>query len=135
MPGEVSLTGMSFTGGTSRFSWPVTVDSVRYSGSFGMSGGTVRNYDIGGVFNSFSASVAIDDNIRRVRPGQTVVFVVRGDGRELWRSSAMGPDDLQAGFEVPVIGVKVLELGVESGDGESRFGGLPADWIKPVLKR
>jgi hypothetical protein len=100
-----------------------------------MSGGAVRKYDIGGVFSNFSASVAIDDNIRRARPGQTVVFVVRGDGRELWRSAAMGPDDPKAGFEVPVVGVKVLELAVESGEGESRFGGLPADWIKPVLKR
>jgi len=100
-----------------------------------MSGGAVRKYDIGGVFSSFSASVAIDDNIRRPRPGQTVVFVVRGDGRELWRSAAMGPDDPLAALEVSVAGVKELELAVESGDGESRFGGLPADWIKPVLKR
>ncbi|MHC1730623.1 MAG: NPCBM/NEW2 domain-containing protein [Bacteroidales bacterium] len=135
LPGEVSLAEMSFTGGMSRFSWPVTVDSVRYTGSFGMSGGAVRKYDIGRVFNSFSASVAIDDNIRRARPGQTVVFVVRGDGTELWRSTAMGPDDPNANFEVPVAGVKELELAVESSEGESRFGGLPADWIKPVLKR
>jgi len=61
--------------------------------------------------------------------------VVRGDGRELWRSGAMGSDDPQALMEVSVEGVKELELTVESGDGESRFGGLPADWIKPVLKR
>ncbi len=135
LPGEVSLAEMSFTGGMSRFSWPVTVDSVRYTGSFGMSGGAARKYDLGGVFSSLSASVAIDDNIRRARPGQTVVFVVRGDGRELWRSAAMGPDDPLAALEVSVAGVKELELAVESGDGESRFGGLPADWIKPVLKR
>ncbi|NLE35274.1 MAG: hypothetical protein GX622_09235 [Bacteroidales bacterium] len=135
LPGEVSLSDMSWTGHRSWFSWPVIVGGRRYPDSFGMSGGTVRKYEIGGVFSSLSASVAVDDNIRRARPGQTVVFVIRGDGRELWRSTPVGADDPTTAFEVSLEGVKELELAVESGDGESRFGGLPADWIKPVLKR
>jgi hypothetical protein len=135
LPGEVPLSDLGYTGSRSWGSWPVVVDGKRYPGSFGMSGGAVRRYEIGGLFGSLSAAVAVDDNIRRARPGQTVVFVVRGDGTELWRSSPMGADDPQSAFEVSVAGVKVLELSVQSGDGESRFGGLPADWIKPLLKK
>ena len=135
LPGEISLSDLSWTGPRSWYSWPVIVDSKRYPDSFGMSGGSARKYNLGGVFSVLSANISVDDNVRRSRPGQTVVFVVRGDGRELWRSGAMGSDDPQALMEVSVEGVKELELTVESGDGESRFGGLPADWIKPVLKR
>ncbi len=135
LPAEVSLSDLSWTGPVSWFSWPVIIDGKRYPDSFGMSGGSVRKYNLGGVFTSLSGAVSVDDNIRRQRPGQTVVFLVMGDGKELWRSAAMGPDDPTAGFDVPVAGVKELELAVESGDGESRFGGLPADWIKPVLKK
>ncbi|MEZ4997313.1 MAG: NPCBM/NEW2 domain-containing protein [Bacteroidales bacterium] len=79
--------------------------------------------------------MAVDDNIRRARPGQKVVYVVRGDGKELWRSAPLGADDAPVSFDIAVTGVKKLELAVESGDDESRFGGLPADWIKPVLTR
>ncbi len=135
LPGEVPLSGLSFTGSRSRFSWPVIVDGKRYPDSFGISGGGARKYDLGGVFSELSATVAVDDNIRRGRPEQTVVYVVRGDGRELWRSAPMGADDAPVSFEVSLTGVKELELATESGDGESRFGGLPADWIKPLLKR
>ncbi len=135
LPGEVSLSDLNYTGSRSWFSWPVIVDGKRYPYSFGMSGGGTRKYDLGGVFTGLSASVAVDDNIRRARPGQTVVYVVRGDGKELWRSAPLGADDAPVSFEVTLTGVKELELAVESGDGESRFGGLPADWIKPLLKR
>lgn len=135
LPGEMSLSDLSYTGDRPWFEWPVTVDGKRYPDSFGMSGGAARKYDIGGVFKGLSGTVAVDDNVRRERPGQTVVFVVRGDGRELWRSSAMGSDDPVATFEVSLEGIKELELAVESGDGESRYGGLPADLIKPLLKR
>ncbi len=135
MPVEVSLSDLGWTGSQSWYSWPVIVDGKRFPDSFGMSGGAVRKYKIGGVFRSLSASVSVDDNIRGARPGQTVVFIVSGDGRELWRSTPMGADDTQVAFEVSLEGVKELELAVETGDGESRFGGLPADWIKPVLKR
>ncbi len=135
LPGEMYLSEMEWTGSRSWFEWPVTVDGTRHTGSFGMTAGSVRNYQIGGIFNSLSATVAVDDNIRRQRPGQTVVFIIRGDGRELWRSEPVGPDDPAVSFDIPVTGVSSLELAVESGEVSSRSGGLPADWIKPVLKK
>jgi hypothetical protein len=135
LPSEVSLSGVSWTGSRSWFSWPVIVDGRRYTDSFGMSAGAVRNYNICGVFTTLRASVAVDDNIRRSEPGQTVVFVVRGDGRELWRSEALDGDHPVVSFEIPVSGIKNLELAVQSNNDKSRFGGLPADWIKPVLIR
>ncbi len=135
LPGEINLSELEYTGSRSWFEWPVTVDGTRHTGSFGMTAGSSRNYQIGRIFSSLIATVAVDDNIRRSRPGQTAVFVVRGDGRELWRSEPVGPDDSAVSFEIPVTGVSTLELAVESGDASSRYGGLPADWIKPVLKK
>lgn len=135
IPSEVSLSDIKWEGTGSWFSWPVIVDGRRYTDSFGMSAGTVRNYSICGVFTTLKASVAVDDNIRRSEPGRTVVFIVRGDGRELWRSEALDGDDPVVSFEIPVSGIKNLELAVQSNNDKSRFGGLPADWIKPVLIR
>jgi len=134
---ETSLTDLPFTGSSSRFSWPVTLDGKRYDGSIGMMAGANREYDIKGLFTSFKALVGVDDNTPNSQPGQTIVFVVRGDDRELWRSAPLGIDDAPVEIEIPVSGIRKLVLSVEGqgGEGRSRRGGLPADWVKIFLIR
>jgi len=96
--------------------------------------GPGREYDIRGVFTTLRALVAVDDNVTAAQAGQTVTFIVSGDGKELWRSSPLGPDDAPLEVEVAVSGVRKLNLSVEgSADGGARRRGLPADWAKVIL--
>jgi hypothetical protein len=61
-----------------------------------------------------------------------VVFVVRGDGRELFRSKRLGPDQLER-FDLDMTGVRSLELEVEDGgDGNTSDWGT---WFEPELTR
>jgi len=60
------------------------------------------------------------------------VFVVRGDGKELFRSPVIRDHRLRR-LEVDVSGVHILELIVEDGgDGGNSDWGL---WIEPTLER
>jgi hypothetical protein len=62
----------------------------------------------------------------------SVVFVIEGDGRELWRSPLVKPGNLQS-YEVSVKDVQQLQLRVEDGgDGAGSDWGL---WLEPVLGR
>jgi hypothetical protein len=57
----------------------------------------------------------------------TCVFVLRGDGKELWRSKLINQGSLLA-FDVKVQDVEVLELIVEDGgDGNGADWGLWTD--------
>lgn len=61
-----------------------------------------------------------------------VVFVLKGDGRELWRSAKGEAGSIQR-YDVPLDGVAELELVVEDGgDGTGGDWGL---WLEPVLTR
>ena len=61
----------------------------------------------------------------------SVVFVVRGDGRELFRSSLVKDHQLRKA-DVGVSGIQVLELSVEDGgDGANSDWGV---WIAPQVK-
>ncbi len=64
--------------------------------------------------------------------GGSVVFAVRGDGRELFRSAKTTERRL-AEMEVDITGIKRLELLVEdAGDGTGSDWGV---WIEPTLQR
>ena len=134
IPEEVFLADLPYSGPPSWFTWPVAVKGRLYDRSFGMVAGSSRGYAINGLFSTLKGAVCIDDNIRRIREGEAVVFVVRGDGRELWRSHPMSAGDESVSLEVPVAGTKYLELLVErSGERTSGFSRLPADWVKMSL--
>jgi len=62
----------------------------------------------------------------------SVVFVVRGDGRELFRSEKIIDHRLHS-LDLDISGVNQVELQVEdAGDGATNDWGL---WISPILKR
>ncbi|RYX84126.1 glycosyl hydrolase [bacterium] len=64
--------------------------------------------------------------------GATVVFVVTGDGKELWRSKMVREGEALP-FDVDVKGVNTLELSVEDGgNGVGSDWGL---WLDPTLAR
>jgi hypothetical protein len=74
-------------------------------------------YELGGKWDNLTGYAGLADT-----HGGTVVFVIKGDGRELWRSERTSEGDLHR-FEVSVTGVRELSLIVDdAGDGNG------ADW-------
>ncbi len=76
-------------------------------------------YEAGGAFREFAATIGADLEGRRLGDLSeprvdhgSMIFIVRGDGRELYRSEPLGPADEPADIVVSVSGVRRLELEV-----------------------
>ena len=83
--------------------------------------------ELGGKWKRLTSGYGLQDG-----HAGSVVFVVRGDGKELFRS-ALIRDQRARELDVDVSGVKALELAVEdAGDGASGDWGV---WVGPALRR
>ena len=83
--------------------------------------------DPGGAWKRLVGGVGLQDG-----NDGSVVFVVRGDDKELFRSKTVKDHRLRT-LDVDVTGVKALELVVENaGDGNTSDWGV---WIAPELRR
>lgn len=83
--------------------------------------------EMDGKWTRFRSQYGLQDG----HPG-SVVFVVRGDGRELFRSPLIKDHALRK-LDVDVRGVRLLELSVEDGgDGNHSDWGM---WIDPQLQQ
>jgi len=86
----------------------------------------IHRWDLGGKWGSLKGHAGFPDGI----DGGSCVFVIKGDGRELWRSEKTGPGTLRS-YELPVDGVKELQFIVEDGgDGNRSDWGC---WFEPEL--
>lgn len=84
-------------------------------------------YDLGGKWKALIGSAGIAEG-----HGGSVVFVIRADGKELWRSKTVRPGTI-ADYEVDVTGAVKLELLTEdAGDGNGADWGF---WLEPTLER
>lgn len=83
-------------------------------------------FDLGGKWKTFSALGALQ------RGGNSVVFVVKGDGRELFRSPLIQGED-SAQVKLNISGVKTLEL--ISEDGGDGIGSDWSLWLDPQIAR
>ncbi len=83
-------------------------------------------FGLGGKWKNFSALGALQ------RGGNSVVFVVKGDGKELFRSPLIQGED-SAEVKLDVRGVKTLEL--ISEDGGDGIGSDWSVWFEPKLSR
>jgi hypothetical protein len=91
---------------------------------------SLYQFDLGGNWQTFRSGYGIQDGM--VAHGASVAFVVRGDGKELFRSPVIRDNRLRR-LEVDVTGVNILELIVEDGgDGVHADWGV---WIEPTLER
>ena len=85
-------------------------------------------FDLNGNWKKFKSGYGLQDGDH---PG-SVAFVVRGDGKELFRSEVIRDHRLRS-TELDVMGVRRLELIVEDGgDGVSSDWGI---WVEPTLER
>ena len=88
-------------------------------------------YNIQNRFQTFAGSVAINDT-GVGKPGIGQVFVVRGDGRQLWESQPVRMRKDEQQFAIPVGGVFRLELEVRCAGPNSN---AHAVWCDPRLFR
>ena len=86
-----------------------------YAAGLGVHARSKLTYRIGGKFRQFLADVAIDG---RLEKEGSVVFVVTGDGRELYRSPLVSGRPTGGGLavQVSVEGIKELTLSAEPTD-------------------
>lgn len=113
---------------------PVRVGNQPVEDGIAMSAGGRREYDVRGLYNGFSAAVAVDD----LSPDDSVLeFVVTGDGRELWRSGPMRKSDGTKAVSADISGLRRLSLEiVQAGGGETnpwRSFALQGDWLEAEL--
>ena len=84
-------------------------------------------YRLNGKWKTFSTKYGLQDG-----HGGSVVFVIKGDGKELFRSEVTRDHTVRE-QQVPVSGVQQLELIVEdAGDGPNSDWGV---WLEPRLQR
>jgi hypothetical protein len=84
-------------------------------------------FDLGGGWKTLASKFGLQD-----RHSGSVVFVIRADGRELFRSEPIKDHKLREA-KVSVAGARRLELVVENaGDGNGSDWGV---WIEPQLSR
>jgi hypothetical protein len=88
---------------------------------------SLYKFSLGKQWSKFRFKYGIQDR----KPG-TVVFVVRADGKEIFRSETVKEREIRS-KKLDVSGVKVLELITEdAGDGWANDWGL---WLEPQLLR
>lgn len=109
---------------------PLSLGNRRHQRGLGAAPNSEIEYDIRGLYHTFSALVGID-NASRSDPG--LEFLVLGDGKELWHSGVLKKSDEPQRVEADITAVKKLVLRVNGATGR-RFG-VQADWVEPKLIR
>jgi hypothetical protein len=89
------------------------LDGVEFERGIGVHSRTELEFTLGGAFQTFCATIGIDDS---VRPRGSVVFRVLGDGRELFDSGSMSGAMPGREIAVDLAGVERLVLLVDYGD-------------------
>lgn len=105
---------------------PMVMAGTEYRGGLGMRAETEMTWTLAGKYRELRAVVGLDD-IVRADPGK-VVFIVEGDGKELFKSEVHGKGSKPEPIKVSLDGVKTLVLKLHSADGLSK--GTVANWAR-----
>lgn len=107
---------------------PLTLNGTVYPKGLGCHANSEVIYELDGLFESFSAIVGVDDN---VRPNGSVIFQVEVDGQLRFDSGLMTGLGTPQSVDVSVIGAQQIKLIVaDGGDGISYDHG---DWADAKL--
>ncbi len=95
----------------------LTIGGKQFARGFGTHAEGELRVNLAGGSRKFSASVGVDDEVNG-NVASSLEFIVRGDGKVLWKSGVMKAGDAARDCEVDLTGVKslVLEVG-DTGDG------------------
>jgi pimeloyl-ACP methyl ester carboxylesterase len=100
----------------------------------------VATFDLaGGNFKRLRATIGIAiDKPEKLEPkqkdGTQVYFVVRGDGKELYRSPTFKWDSAPVEMTVPIVGIKTLELEV-ANEATWHNAAISVDWADVRLEK
>ena len=98
---------------------PLTIGGKKFDRGFGTHADSALKINLGGEVQNFSASVGVDDEVN-TNPAASVEFIVRGDGKVLWRSGVIRVNEAAKSCAVDLSGVKALVLEVgNAGDGNN----------------
>jgi NPCBM/NEW2 domain/Melibiase len=143
LPAEIALTSLEPANSARRRGFwsdeTVTTEALNFGGERHEGLGALANseteYELHGLFKTFSALAGVDQH---TRSNSTVEFVIRGDGKELWRSGPMKKNDAPKPVSVEIQGVKRLLLRAD-GDSRSDTAGYRSrdhgGWAEPKLIR
>jgi hypothetical protein len=92
----------------------LSIDGRVFDKGIGCHSRTELTYNLGGAYETFAATIGIDD---AVRPRGSVVFRVLGDGGVLFESDVLTGRDAPQDVIVDVTGVARLTLVTDYGDG------------------
>ncbi len=123
-PYDERIEGLLHRSGPGRTPWPVKRDRSVAGGPLSIAGQTFSKglgvhsfteltFDIGGAYETFAATIGIDD---AVRPRGHVVFRVIGDEEILFDSGPVTGRNGPKGILVDIVGVQVLKLVVDYGE-------------------
>jgi len=101
-----------------------------YDKGIGAHANSVISYELGRRFSKFTTDFGIDTE---AGDQNKAVFIINGDGRELYRSEPKGKYDLPESINISINKINRLSL-IIIKDGESN-NGLHTDWFNPILIR
>jgi len=114
---------------TSIMGTPMLIGGQRFTRGIGAHAASRVVYDLPEGYSTFAAEIGCDCEVQ----AGTVIFVIEGDGKELYRSQVLRCGDAPVEVRVPISGVKRLVLIAEdAGDGISADH---ADWANARLLR
>jgi hypothetical protein len=114
--------------GRSRMVRPIQIHGKRLEEGVAVPAGSEVEYDLKGLYQTFSASVAVDDG----SPDEVRLdFILVGDGRELWRSGPLKKVDGLKPVRISTAGIRSLILRVSLMDEIDRRlrRGIQGDWV------
>ena len=113
---------------------PLSIGGRRYESGIGARANVEIEYDLKGLFDSFSALVGVDDGT--MNQNASVELVIIGDGKELWRSGALKKSDAAKPLKVELAGVHHLVLRVTgAGENQGPQARILVDWVDARVTR
>jgi hypothetical protein len=112
---------------------PFAVGGKQFENGIGLRAGSEVEYDLKGMFDTFSARVALDDTSPDINEPAGLEFSVIGDGKVLWTSGILKKSDGLKPAEVQVSGVRSLVLKVTGGAESQEWRRPLADWVDAKL--
>jgi hypothetical protein len=130
LPEELFLSTLDpmLTAGRRRMVRPIQINGKLIEEGVTVPAGSELEYDLKGLYQTFSASVAVDDG----SPDDVRLdFILVGNGRELWRSGPLKIVDGLKPVQISIAGVRSLILKVSSMDeiDRRRRWRIQGDWV------
>jgi hypothetical protein len=109
---------------------PLAVNGEHHTHGLTAFVGSEVEFDLHGLYETFTASAGIDDASRGEAAAE---FTVLADGKEVWHSGTLKKNDAAVEVKLSVAGVKKLTLLTQKPDTTAARG--QADWLEPKVSK